>query len=151
MGMDNVVSALIGLLVSLIVLLVVMTVWAPITTTAGTEVGKVTIQCQAGAGAEENFFSCNGSNLSIIMHKILNLNGTDDITISTGTLTQTQTFISVDGESASADILDTIASPAGGALCIIRIENDARPITLTHDAGDGGFLLPDNQNLDLSS
>lgn len=65
-----------------------------------------------------------------------------ELTISGGSVDASATLHSLDGEGDAADVLNTIVADdmEDGALLVIRAENAARPITLTHASGGAGQM-----------
>ena len=99
------------------------------------------------------------------MQEFLGINFTDatELTISSGAITKTQGYHTVDTESdAATDDLDTISGGSEGDMLLIRAVNSARTVTVKHatgnincvgdadvvldDAHDMAFLLYDGSN-----
>ncbi len=60
-----------------------------------------------------------------------------NIQISTGDVTQTGSYHSIEAESAADDLLDGISAGADGQLLFIRPQDDAETITVQHDQNNG--------------
>ncbi len=75
----------------------------------------------------------------IINLAILNFNDATELTISSGIITATQSFHSIDGSGDASDDLDTINGGAEGDLITIVAEHPDRTITVT----ENGNLLVD--------
>jgi len=78
----------------------------------------------------------------------LNLVDKTRIQISSGAVTATQSYHSVDGESDTDDALDTLNGGTAGDIIIIRPDDDAATITVTDAgniilAGDADFVMSD--------
>ena len=70
-----------------------------------------------------------------------------NIQISTGDVTQTGSYHSIETESAADDQLDGISAGADGQLLFIRPQDDAETITVAHDqnaAATNNILLDGN-------
>lgn len=80
----------------------------------------------------------------------LNFAAATELTISSGSVTITQSAHTVDGEGDANDDLDTISGGTEGDLVVLYPENSARDITLKHATGnivtgDGNdYTIPDN-------
>ena len=73
-----------------------------------------------------------------------------ELTISSGAVTVTQGFHTVDTEGdAASDDLDTITGYLDGSLLLIRPENDARSVVLKN--GTGNILTPAGTDITLST
>ena len=69
-----------------------------------------------------------------------------DLTISGGVITATRGSIRVDGESDSADDLDTISGAGVGKFLVMAIKNASNPITVKNNNGNlklagGDFIM----------
>lgn len=72
-----------------------------------------------------------------------------EIVISSGAVTQTQTLQSIDTEGdAAADDLDTLTVLTNANVCILKLENTARIVTLKH--GTGNLNLPNSTDVIMS-
>ena len=75
-----------------------------------------------------------------------------ELTISSGAITVTQSYHSVDTENDTAsDILDTINGGTVGDIIILEAENDARSVVVTDGTGlklegSANFTLDDSQD-----
>jgi len=73
--------------------------------------------------------------------KSMDYQPSSEIVIATGAAVQTQTLQSIDTEGdAATDDLDTLTVLANANVCILKLENAARIVTLKH--GTGNFNLP---------
>lgn len=73
-----------------------------------------------------------------------------ELTISSGAITVTGAFHSIDTESdAATDDLDTINGGNDGQLLIVRAENDARDVVLKD--GTGNIETPDGEDITLDN
>lgn len=80
----------------------------------------------------------------------LDLQASTELTISTGAITQTQSWHTIDTEGAAAtDDLDTITIATDINVLFIRLANNARVVTLKH--GTGNLSLPSSTDVTMIS
>lgn len=92
-------------------------------------------------------FDVNGNSINNV--GILQFNDATELTISSGAITITQSYHTVDTESdASTDDLDTINGGTGGDVLFLRAANASRTVTLRH--GNGNIVLHDQGDYDLN-
>lgn len=80
------------------------------------------------------------------MHRLINLGENVELTISSGAVTRTQTYHSIDTEGdAATDDLDTVNGGTAGDILILRSVDSARDVVVRDMAGNlqlaGDFTL----------
>ena len=80
----------------------------------------------------------------------LEFDGVSELTISSGAVTVTQNFHTVDTEAdAASDNLDTINGGTDGMWLVFRQDNDGRDVTIRH--GEDNIVCPGENNIVLST
>lgn len=104
------------------------------------------VHTDGGLGVAKSLFV--GQNA--IITGFLNIGSASELTISSGAVTATKTFHTIDTEGdASTDDLDTINGGVAGHILVLRPASDARTVVLKD--GTGNLALAGDFSMDISS